>query len=217
MTWGEFHSAVMSFLGDDAEDTNPVKIRQIDQAMRSACIRMQQVINNYRAGHETIYEVDDMTVEGYAHRAEIPDGANLLNLWRYDAEESGSEDSDCDPERITLSHVDWKDRMSMVTGETRDRDIWTINPNSNRFYICPMLETGETLHLFWNGLKINFDEDDVLPWGEEAAVTVSHFINAELARQSKDKAGNYQSFRTDWQLGLALLSANEVERKVTND
>src|SRR5690625_201634 len=208
MIWSDFHAAVRSFLGAFAEDANPIRRRQVEQAIRSGCLRMQQVIETYQTGHETTFKEDDLVVECYASRGDMPDGASIQSVWLHcskaDCEESG---------RVKLRQVDWEQREDMIDGTMRDRNIWTIDPNGNRFYVAPILEEGHELHVIWNGLKVDFGETDTLPWGEEAAETVSNFVNAQLERMARDKINNHFSFMSDWRQGLALLSVRENERR----
>src|SRR5690625_6786056 len=81
MIWSDFHAAVRSFLGAFAEDANPIRRRQVEQAIRSGCLRMQQVIETYQTGHETTFKEDDLVVECYASRGDMPDGASIQSVW----------------------------------------------------------------------------------------------------------------------------------------
>lgn len=208
MIWSDFHAAVRSFLGAFAEDANPIRRRQVEQAIRSGCLRMQKVIEAYQTGHETTFKEDDLVVEYYASRGDMPDGASIQSVWLR-SNNAGCEEAD----RVQLRQVDWSHRQGMIDGTMRDRDIWTIDPHGNRFYVAPALEAGRELHVVWNGLKVDFGEADTLPWGEEAAETVSHFVNAQLERMARDKINNHLSFMSDWRQGLALLSVRENERR----
>jgi hypothetical protein len=322
VNWASFKSSVLALLGEDTDDENPVKIRQIDQAIRSGCLRMQKLIGPYQIGHDETYGVADLTLDCYAHRGEIPDGADIQEFWRYgeaevteipttefvvisaldpenppvpdvtgewiknplsldapftykkmvngepwkleyeegeDAYWLGTEAEalngpywidnsisgnqlpslmgpgdgvsgfisvrlgtvtevkpadECARDRIRLHQIEWSERMSIITGTIRDRNVWVVDPRSNRFYV-PKLEEGEELRLFWDGLKIDFAGNDTLPWGEEAAEAVSHFVNAQLARNSKDKMNNHQSYMNDWRLSLSLLETTEIKRRST--
>lgn len=212
MNWTDFHAAVSSFLGPYAQDKNPIRRRQIEQAIRSGCLRLQQVIEAYQTGHETSFEGSDLIVDCHAQRGDMPDGATVRSVWLH------REENDCDhPKSIRLRQVEWVERSKMISGEIRNRNIWTIDPRGNRFYIAPLLQEDESLLIIWDGLKIDFDENDTLPWGEEAAEIVSHFVNAHLERMARDKINNYDSFMRDWQQGVALLSVRENERRIAKE
>lgn len=215
MQWNDFIAKVLSQLGEDPDDPNPVKQRGINQYVRSAVVRMQSVVSAYREGHENIYTPSSLTKECYAAKGVLPDGARPTEIWRHGVlpedlseEESGSEDgipADCERRRVEVHPVPWSDRTSMIDGTTRVRNIIAFDSQFRTFYLSPPLLEGETLHVFWNGKKMEFAEDESLPWGEEAVDYVSQYAAAQLERVSRDKLNQYQTFAADAAQSLALL------------
>lgn len=327
MNWNDFKTAVLDLVGEDAEDLNPIKQRQIDQALRAACSKMQVVVPSYQHGHETVYGFEELVEECLAMRGDIPNGADIREVFRYGRSEeeilpdlvatvrvngvidtdypaafidifngrpryrivlNGSdwdlfwepekdlagtvvgayilaptggdgmdgphwfeedpqpeEDiptylvemtiSDAYPEfagwewefalgevnqlaldcvegRSGLNQIDWSRRHSIIDGNIRDRDVWCLDPNGNRFY-TPALLGGESIHVFWTGIKLDFGSGDTLPWGEEAAEAVSHYVNAQIDRKAKSKINEYGTYMGDWQAALHLLAVTEKGRR----
>ena len=226
MQWNDFKAKVMAHLGYDADDPNPIKQKQVDQYARSAVIRMQEVIPGYQKGHETIYGPDDLARECHAHRGELPDGARPTEFWRHgavpeDAEDTLVDESDesgdvisasCERRRTEVYPVDWTERTRLIDGTARLHNVIAVNPQRREFYLARTLAEGETLHVFWNGLKTEFAEDETLPWGEEAVDYAAQYAAAQVERSSRDKLNQYETFMADARQSLALLETGMRNR-----
>ncbi len=120
----------------------------------------------------------------------------------------GTSDSNC--VRNRLEFCAWEDRQArMICNSWGRRDyLYSISPFSKQFLVHPLLNSDTVLIVVWDGLKMNFSDNDIVPWPEWAAEAVAAYVKwkillevdkrIDLAREWYDKArqtGIYPNLR----------------------
>lgn len=122
--------------------------------------------------------------------------------------------SDSNIVRNRLDYVAWEDRRErMIANQLGARDyLYSISPFNRQFLVHPLLNEDTALFLVWDGLKMDFDDSDIVPVPEWAAAAIAAYVKwkilleidkrLDLAREQYDparKTGVYPTLR------LALL------------
>jgi hypothetical protein len=85
----------------------------------------------------------------------------------------------------------WNNRKALIEGQAcvnGGRGIITFNPHGDEFLIYPLLETldaddkTQVLELTWNGLKVDFDDDDDVPFDDLAVSPMVEFLFSKINR-----------------------------------
>lgn len=198
MTWQEWKETVATFLLVDADRLGTETFRE--GLYRQSVIDMQRVVETYRIGHETIYDTDDLVIDGMASQGALPAGANLRDAYII---EVGTK---CHIR--PLKQWPWSNRNDLVCGRVRyeERQGWmVIDPQAINFTVWPKVEEGKAVQIFWDGQKLEFEDDEEVPFGEAAAFAASHFLTAYFElRVNHDKAG------FDREMGLFNLNKGKV-------
>lgn len=157
-----------------------------DSLIRQAVIELQRIIPGYRINHETIYYPGDLVQEGLAKRGTRPPQSIFKDLTIFRINSSG----ECDARHAGVPH-DWNLRLELVHGSVCVNDKqcrFSMDPSGNRtFYIYPMPEDENWLvSMFWDGQKLDFQDDEQVPFTEAAARAVALFVKANSASDVED-------------------------------
>ena len=189
-TWAEFKEEVLKLLpldrkrigettatGDTASDF-------LNSLMVQAVIQLQRVIPSFRTNHETIYYPEDMVREGMACRISKPPQSAFrdLSLFRINEDET--------VDRHQGVPYSWANRFDLVNGAVPSNDSdahYSIEPSGATLYVYPMPENECWLvSLFWNGQKVDFDDEEKVPFSQAAALAVSYFVKANTSMEIED-------------------------------
>jgi hypothetical protein len=115
------------------------------------------------------------------------------------------------------AQIAWPDRRGMVGVQSCAPQI-AIDPKGDAFFVTPQLVGEEiSLRLEWDGVKLDFDDDDDTTFDEGAAEAVGHYVNSKLAiewgesgSQVQLHAASYRDRRTA--LYLKHRARSEVRR-----
>ncbi len=164
--------------------------------IRDAVIDLQRFIRAYRAGHTTTYQVADLTEKGYAHLGSLPDQAKPKAFYIVstgDTVEEGTTDNP-DRERNRLDYVAWENRLDRMirngsatvncNGLTvgASEYLYSISPFSRQFLVHPLVNDETYLLLVWDGLKMAFEDADVVPWPQWAAEAVASYVKWKILK-----------------------------------
>jgi hypothetical protein len=210
MTWAEYVAAVNVELGVDGTRRGIDALRL--RATRDAVIDLQRYIRQYRQGHTTTYQEADLTAKNYAHAGTLPAGAVAKAFYIVstgDTVEEGTTDNpDC--VRNRLDFCAWDQRQALlICNQYGSRDyFYTISPHARTFLVHPLVNDETYLLLVWDGLKMDFENADVVPFPEHSAEAAAAYVKyrillevdrrPDLAREWWDKrtgTGIYPSLR----------------------
>lgn len=82
--------------------------------------------------------------------------------------------------RNALDYVPWQDREALICYTDPCRYAYSIAPFGNQFLIHPVLNDETVLLLVWDGLKMDFENSDPVPWPEHAAEAVAAYIKWKI-------------------------------------
>jgi hypothetical protein len=209
MIWADFKALVIDELGVDGTRRGIDALR--DRAMRGAVIDLQRYIRAYRQNHKTVFNVADLTAVDFAHTGEIPDQAKPKAFYivsQVPKADGTLPDPNC--ARNRLDFCAWDDRQHrMVCNQYGLRDyLYSISPMNRMFMVHPLINDQTYLLLVWDGLKMDFDDIDEVPFPEQAAEAVGAYVKwkillevdkrLDIAREWYDKAretGIYPNLR----------------------
>ena len=195
-TWSQFVAEVKKLIpleaqrkgvGSSADDFLLSYIRQ-------AVIQLQNIVDAFRIGHETIYEISDLVQEGLALKGIKPPQSAIRNIVffqrfndhfdRYESESyPWSKRSD-----LTGGHVPVNDNIAKVA----------IDPQGYSFYIYPTPKEGEewAVSMTWDGKKLDFKDDELVPFTEQMALAVAYFAAANVALYSDEDSAKFDRYIT---------------------
>jgi hypothetical protein len=175
---------------------------QIRQAVLDLC----NFIDEYNKNNETIYFESDLTTDGEASVGTLPPFAEFESAWYYSTDrlvrfpvkqvpwehrfEMASKEFwdrlNCDYVVLTAASsaaLAMADTIAMLKSAGRQKaGAMAISPRHDQFYVFPQV-TGEwILSLFWNGQKLDYAPQELVPFGEEAAQAVAWWVQAQFAK-----------------------------------
>lgn len=86
--------------------------------------------------------------------------------------------SDSNIVRNRLDFVPWENRRErMIDNEHGVRDyLYAISPMNRQFLVHPLLNEDTALFLVWDGLKMDFADNDIVPVPEWAAAAIAAYV-----------------------------------------
>lgn len=167
--------------------------------IRDGFIDLQRFIRAYREGHTTTYQVADLTEKGYAHLGTLPDQAKPKAFYIVSVVPDPDTGDLPNPniERNRLDYVAWEDRLDRMIrrgnpvnadgtvaccGGGRREYLYAISPFSRQFLVHPLVNSETYLLVVWDGLKMAFEDNDVVPWPEWAAEAVASYVKWKILK-----------------------------------
>ena len=219
-TWSQFTAAVNALLPADSQRAGPVG-NTIALWTRLAVIELQNFIKAFCQGHETIYNASDFVLEGYACRAAMPPQARFqdgyLVIYEVDPQTNlpvTQPFPKCT--RYPLDAFDWDKRMAMVHGNVAvngGRALISIDPQANTFYVYPGVKDCQAVSVFWDGIKADFNPDELTPFDEQTTLVVADFCKARISREVDKDLPLAQSYESSYKEGRSLLYLNTKEKR----
>lgn len=207
-TWSEFMNEVRGLMPMDSQrlglqDATNGTAGYLTRTFRQAVIDLQKYIPAYRKNHETLYFPQDFAEEGLASVGSAPPNAMLKEFWMVRAETS---------ERYPIVAFPYARRFELVAGYEQLSDQQgrvAVEEGGEKFYIYPMVKDGLMVSLQWDAIgttnvKLDFNNDEQVPFNELAVQAVANFAKAEVAREvdkdlqiAQSYMGSYLSNRKD--------------------
>lgn len=178
MTWLEFKQGVYELITVDAERMGSEAF--VNRQIALAVDDLQSHVEFYRIGHETTYEVDDLTDDGYASRGELPAGAYLRELYHVKV------GNNCVSR--PLYWWDYSNRRDLKCGAVGIgcRGTWfryTVDPQMRSFWVYPRVTSGYQVKIVWDGKKTSFEDEDSVPFDEPVTLLVAEWVKMKMARE----------------------------------
>lgn len=217
-TWSQFVAAVLGLLPRDSQRIGPVQ-PYITQMIRQAVIDLEDRIPALKMGHETIYQASDFVGEGYASRATLPPQATPRDafLVYYDLDANHQPKPHC--RRFPLEDFGWKNRMALVHSKVAVNDgrgLICFDPRGETFYVYPCPRDTQQVSLFWDGRKINFQDNEQTPFDEQMTLVVADFCKSRLSREVDNDLMMADSYSLSYRQGRQILYLNLKDRGRTN-
>lgn len=204
-TWAEFVINVKKLLPADADRQGLEDY--VTSVIRQGAINLQSDIDIYRRGHETIYGVEDLSVEGEASVGTLPEQAEPRDAFYSKTGEP------CD--RQPAWKYDWGNRFDLICGKACLNGCQfaiAIDPQAKNFYVYPKVVDGRQFSIFWDGRKLDFADAEIVPFDEGAELAVSLFASAHIARKTNHELSEYNSYMADYVAEKRRLYLDAKER-----
>jgi hypothetical protein len=187
---------------------------QIRQAVLDLC----RYIPEYARNNETIYYNQDFAPDGAAHVGALPPMSKVESVWLYSANKQrrfpveqvawehrfklchqrhehfeGGMGAEVMPSAASLE-AEHKFREAGYMPHPHFKGHMAISPRHDRFYITPQIEGEWLLSLFWDGLKLDYRDQEQVPFEEEAALAVSWWVKGQFADYIERDPGRAAGF-----------------------
>lgn len=213
MTWTEYVAIVNEHLHVNAKRrglNGPLEFNQ--RMMRNAVADLQRHIVSYQNGNTTTYALADLTEEGYASRGIMPPKAipEAFHIVWTALDADGESQERC--QRNRLSFLPWVERNLLTCCSHQCLYAYSIAPDNRTFLIHPVLNDETELLLSWRGIKLDYVGGDVVPFPEESALAVGHYLSAYIALNVNN---DRSLFEVNWGLWIKAkcdLYKDEMEK-----
>lgn len=240
-TWEQFVSAVQDLITVDAKRGGLGAYRPA--ILRQAVIDIQRGIDEYRINHETVYQPQDLVEEGQCSHGVKPPQSVIrdVQLIRIATDLSGKPlDTVPSPQnywmawptvqgptlaaniggpfcfRYPTEPWPWADRQALINGRIPVNSgiaKFCVDPQGYKFYIYPRVYDGWLLSMWWDGLKLDFQDEDHTPFDEAMAGAVALFVKAHISREVDKDLPMYESYMKSYLLAKQGLYVSAREKK----
>jgi hypothetical protein len=197
MTYSESVADVIEELGVDG-NRRGIELQRA-RWIRDGFVDLQRFIRAYREGHTTTYQVADLEEKGYAHLGTLPEQAKPKAFYIVSEVPDAETEELPNPNiaRNRLDYVAWEDRLDRMIrrGSPASADgsaacfprgsreyLYAISPFSRQFLVHPLVNDETYLLVVWDGLKMAFADNDVVPWPEWAAEAVASYVKWKILK-----------------------------------
>lgn len=180
MNYGDFKTYVLEHLSVDATRRGLEDFRA--RMIKNSVVELQRYIIAYRVGHTTSYQVADLLAEEHGMIGNMPaDGIpEAFYIVSTELDTAGNAHPYC--RRNRLDFVAWEDRHHLIcSGCDRRLYGYAMSPDGRQFVIHPALNDSTYLLLVWDGIKINFDDGDTVPWPESASEASAAYVKWRIS------------------------------------
>lgn len=171
--------------------------------VRQAVLDLQNFIPEFAKNHETIYYPQDFAADGMASAGALPPMAKVTGAWFYDVAklrrvpvvqvpwERRFDLAARRPRRLNPNDFNGAaicqtaaslELIAIFNELHRDGDHraahMAISPGHETFYLHPRIEAEWVFSLFWDGHKLEYRDQEQVPFEEEAAQAVALFVRA---------------------------------------
>lgn len=189
-TWAEYVAEVEKLLPIEVNRIGVGATDYLTSLIRQGVIDLQRVIPSFRVNHETLYYPNDLVQEGMAARGVKPPQSSFKSLSISTINVAGDADHE---DQVIRAHGEpwpWELRWDLINGNVPSNDgkcRYSIDPQGYTFYVYPWHPNEQwILSMFWDGQKLNFQDDEQVPFTEASALAVSYFVKANTAPEVED-------------------------------
>lgn len=234
-TWLDFQNEVQALMPQDADRLGMDDY--LPRLIREAVLDLQQFIPAYRNRHETLYYPSDFALEGSASVGTLPPQSELTGMWLFNlatAERVPVRRIDWERRFQLVDHRHHhhfgNEFMTMTASSVAAVELITrlpasrtiqhkhgmaaIDPQGSTFYLAPVLVDGWVLTIHWNGRKLDFKDNEAVPFDEDASFAVAAWAKSKIANEVDRDAGRAKDFMDEYLLKRTNLY---LERKSTSD
>lgn len=212
MTWAAYVAVVLEHLSVDAERRGLEDFRS--RMIRNSVVDLQRFIRPYRVGHTTTYLEADLVTKENGMIGNLPTGAIPEAFYIYSIADGSDGDPHPDCNRNRLDYWPWENRSHLFCTNCDSRlYAYTLAPYGKMFAIHPLLNDETKLLLVWEGIKIDFEDADDVPWPEEAAEASAAYVKWRILLEiDKNPALAQQQFGI-WSMKRLSLYRDEQEKQ----
>jgi hypothetical protein len=236
-TWIEFQNEVQFLMPQDADRLG--MDNYLPRLIREAVIDLQQFIPAYRNRHETLYYPQDFALDGAASVGTLPPKSEILEMWLFNLARSERvpvmkmdwerrfglvhQRHDCGGEfglefmtltSSSVAAIELINRLPTTRTVAGKCGLAAIDPQGSTFYLSPILLDGWVLTMFWNGRKLDFRDNEAVPFDEDASFAVAAWCKSKIAMEVDRDAERSQMFMQEYQLKRLNLY---LENKALSD
>jgi hypothetical protein len=197
LTWAQFLTAV-----DDTLSLDKDRLSEGDEKVgwaKSAVKEIQELIPAYRAGHQSIYLAADTAPDGWGSRLVLPPGSvkkvNIVVIEKLKDEKTDHES------RHAVTPLEFKELERLRHGQldvSHGDGYIIVDPQSYTAWVYPQIRANMMVHIWWNGLKDDFNDGDKVPFDRFMAEAVAFYIRAEMRRGIEEEIQLFNAFRGDY-------------------
>jgi hypothetical protein len=110
---------------------------------------------------------------------------------------------------------DWANRFSLVAGQhcvNGEQPVFSMDPYGYTFYVYPEVADCWRLSMHWDGLKLDFQDEEETPFTEMMAGAVALFVKAKFAREVEKNVTLSKDYMDEFKGMKPLLHANAKEK-----
>src|ERR1051325_1994222 len=201
-TYADFRTDVLSRLTVDQNRYGVSRggAKFADQHIRAALLDLQSHIPQLRTGHRNVFKNVDGTEEGDASIGELPDRAKTRDAYFVT--------KTCHCIRRPFVPYPWENRFDLFCGKPRIvgwQYFMTVDPFADKFIIYPKLTAMDEFWLYWDGVKGDYLDADVVRFGLEEAEAVGLFVKARICREVDKDLTMASSYWTSYAGGPGVL------------
>jgi hypothetical protein len=89
-------------------------------------------------------------------------------------------------------------RLLALAGQRRHVGLYAPDPQGNQFYLYPKLEGDFILSVHWDGRKVDFQDDELVPFDQDAAQAVADYCKAKIALEVDRDPARSKDFMTEY-------------------
>lgn len=234
--WHQFKSDVLGLMPQDSQRIFAQgEGDYINRLIRLAVIDLQYYVPSFTKRHETLYYPGDLVRDGAASVGTLPPGCRMESMWFYDQrnrkrypvfgwpwerrfEMAQKEVPDYlfgSYQGMTASSyaaIELVNRMLMAAGACDKRGLVAIDPAQETFYLYPELKDGLLLSMFWSGRKLDFKENELVPFEEQAVGAVADWVRSNIAKEVDRDPARAADFMRDYALKRNMIYIDNKDR-----
>lgn len=209
--------------------------------IRQAIIDLQNFIPEFTKNHETIYYPLDFVSDGRASVGAMPPFGQIKSAWYYNFDPKDFERKKrfrvvvmpweqrfdmttrempdmLNSNYITLtaasmSALAMAETINMLKSHSREHvGVMAISPQHDKFYAFPHIVGDWVLSIFWDGQKLDYREQELVPFDEEVAQAVACYVVARFAQYVERDAGRAEVFNKDYAIKRSLIYVRLKEK-----
>lgn len=215
-TWQEFLAAVGGFLTVDRNRSGSNFDSYKLQIIRQALHILQNLVEQYQLNHEIIYEPQDTVLEGMASRFVKPPQSVLRNIFLASTCQADNGTSQC--RRFECEPFPWKDRFALVQGRiplNSGRGKFAVDPQGYTAYVYPAVYDCWLMSVHYDGLKLDYKDNEETPYDEVTAGAVAWFLKAHIAMETEHNIEIFDRYMKEFDSAKRLCFERERDKTQT--
>lgn len=228
-TWRAFKKAVLDLCPNDARRLGMENY--LPRLIREGVIDLMQFLPNYQKRHETLYYPQDFAQEGEASVGTFPPKSDIQSIWIFDVNRHfrfpvhpypwerrfslvhrhRREFDNCFDNLVTLTAasvqaIELINRLPVINATNEHRHgLYAVDPQHETFYMAPHIRPDWLLSVHWHGKKLDYKDDELVPFDEEATFAVASWVSSKVALQVDRDAARAKEFMNDYVLARTNL------------
>jgi len=193
LTWTTFLTVVDDNLSVDAD-----RLTEGNEKLawaKSCLTEMQELLPVLRVGHQTIYQANDLAIDGLCSRFVLPPGSVTgIKIIRAEMKDDGLTITEA---RHATTVLPFEDLDKMRHGQldvSHGNGYVCVDPERYTAWVYPSIDADMMVHVWWNGVKSDYAGGDQVPYTRMVAEAVAFFVRAEMRRGNEEEIGLFNSY-----------------------